>query len=248
MSNRLVVSAVSTMAAMAVATGALAGPSPQFWGSERTPKDGACFYRDANYRGEYFCVESGRDMGTLPDEVTDSISSMRVFGRAEVTVFVDSRFRGRSQRFTSDVSNFKQKDLNDKIASIRVRGGSGSGWGGFGGSQNNPDVIVRRAYEDVLGRQPDPDGLRLYRSRIIDDGWSEKDVRDALRKSPEYRDKNTMTYEKAQEIVRRAYQSVLKREPDAGSRGYVDKVMREKWTQADIERELRKSPEYRGKR
>jgi hypothetical protein len=72
-------------------------------------------------------------------------------------------------------------------------------------------------------------------------------VRDALRKSPEYRQKTTMTPAKAEEVVRRAYQSVLEREPDAGSRRYVDKVLREKWTQQDVERELRKSAEYRNK-
>jgi hypothetical protein len=108
----------------------------------------------------------------------------------------------------------------------------------------DPDKIVRRAYQDILNREPDEAGLRQYRSRIIDDGWTETQVRDALRKSPEYREKNTMTRAKAQEIVRKAYLSVLKREPDAGSRGYVDRVLKDKWTQSDVERELRKSPEY----
>jgi hypothetical protein len=70
-------------------------------------------------------------------------------------------------------------------------------------------------------------------------------VREALRKSPEYRDKSRMTRQKAEEIVRRAYRSVLNRDPDSGSRGYVDKVLYEKWTENDVERELRKSPEYR---
>src|SRR5712692_1065443 len=72
------------------------------------------------------------------------------------------------------------------------------------------DRIVRRAYQDILDREPDEAGLRQYRSRIIDDGWSEAQVRDALRKSPEYRQKSTMTRQKAQEIVRRAYLSILK--------------------------------------
>ena len=57
-----------------------------------------------------------------------------------------------------------------------------------------------------------------------------------------------MTPAKAQEIVRRAYQSVLKREPDAGSAGFVEKVLREGWMQPDVERELRKSDEYHNKR
>lgn len=107
--------------------------------------------------------------------------------------------------------------------------------------------IVRRAYQDILEREPDTAGLRLYRSRMIDDDWSENDVREALRKSPEYRDKNRMTRQKAEEIVARAYRSVLRREPDSGSRGYVDRVLYDKWSQSDVERELRKSPEYRGR-
>jgi TorA maturation chaperone TorD len=111
----------------------------------------------------------------------------------------------------------------------------------------DPDRIVRRAYEDILDREPDDAGLRLYRSRIIDEGWTEEDVRDALRKSPEYRTKSAMTRSKAEDIVRRAYENVFDRAPDSGSRSYVDHVMRDKWTQADVERELRKSPEYRQK-
>ena len=50
---------------------------------------------------------------------------------------------------------------------------------------------------------------------------------------------------RAEEIVRRAYLEVLRREPDAASRGYVDRVMRDNWSQNDVERELRKSAEYR---
>ncbi len=72
-------------------------------------------------------------------------------------------------------------------------------------------------------------------------------MRDSLRSSQEYREKTSMTYPKAQDVVRRAYLAVLKREPDAGSKGFVDKVMRDHWSQQDVERELRKSPEYRNR-
>jgi len=40
---------------------------------------------------------------------------------------------------------------------------------------------------------------------------------------------------------------VLNREPDPGSRSYVDRVLRDKWTQRDVERELRNSSEYRNR-
>ena len=218
----------------------------QNWGREDFPRTGACFFRDANFKGDYFCVDAGRDYSSVPSGTNDQISSIRIFGDAEVTVFQDGRFEGRSTRFRGNVRNLRDEGWNDRLSSLRVRSRDGSrGHGGH--SSGDADRIVRRAYEDILERQPDTDGLRLYRSRIIDDGWSEEDVREALRKSPEYREKNTMTRPKAEEIVRRAYLSVLNREPDAGSRTYVDKVLRDKWTEQDVARELRKSPEYRDK-
>lgn len=107
--------------------------------------------------------------------------------------------------------------------------------------------IVTEAYEDVLGREPDRRGLNQYSAKVMDQDWDERDVRKALRESPEYRKKGQPTRDEAEEIVRRAYEDVLGREPDPGSRGYVDKVMRDGWTGADVARELRKSPEYRNR-
>ena len=53
--------------------------------------------------------------------------------------------------------------------------------------------------------------------------------------------------QKAEQIVASAHRAVLLREPDPASRVYVDKVLRENWTEADVSRELRNSPEYRSK-
>jgi hypothetical protein len=47
--------------------------------------------------------------------------------------------------------------------------------------------------------------------------------------------------------VRRAYLSVLDRNPDAGRQSWVDRVIREHWTEEDLAGELRKSDEYRNK-
>lgn len=110
------------------------------------------------------------------------------------------------------------------------------------------DRIVRRAYQDLLGREPDASGLASYRNQIIHHGWDEHDVRDALMKSPEYRQKNAMTADRAREIVRRAYLSVLGREPDTASEGYVQRVLRDHWSERDVARELRNSEEYRRRR
>jgi Peptidase inhibitor family I36 len=236
----------------------------QRWGREHTPKDGACFYQDSDYDGDYFCVRSGDSVSVMPDGMNDRISSIRLFGQAQVVVYRDGRFRGRSERFDDSVRNLGHAGWNDQISSIEVRsshdqGGRSADRHGSsddrrsddhrssGRSQSDADRIVRRAYQDILDREPDSSGLRLYRSRIIDDDWSESQVRDALRNSPEYREKNTMTRAKAEDIVARAYRATLNRDPDAGSRGYVDKVLREHWTQQDVERELKKSAEYRNK-
>jgi len=227
------------LAALAVSLGA-APVWAQRWGSGRPPRDGACFYRHADYEGDYFCLRAGESSDSLPSDMNNSISSIRFYGRAEVLVFRETGFRGTNKRFEQDVSNLRHGGWNDQISSLQVRGE-----GGVSGA--DADRIVYRAYRDLLGREPDQAGLRTYRRHVIDDGWSEKEVREALKKSPEYRENNAMTLQKAEEIVRRAYQSVLRRDPDPGSHTYVNRVMRDRWTQADVERELRKSPEYRNR-
>jgi hypothetical protein len=167
------------------------------WGRPRVPRSGACFYRDPNFRGEYFCADIGDDISSMPSGMNDEISSIRTFGNAEVEVFQDTRYRGRSERFGASVQNLKQDGWNDKLSSIR---------------------ITRRGGRDRNSDQRDNDrNSGMARSR-------------------------------AEDIVRRAYQTVLRREPDPASSGFVERVIRDGWTQADVERELRKSEEYRRKR
>ena len=48
--------------------------------------------------------------------------------------------------------------------------------------------------------------------------------------------------------MRRAYLSVLNREPDAGAQGYIEQVMRQNLSEEDVVKELRKSPEARSRR
>jgi hypothetical protein len=97
----------------------------------------------------------------------------------------------------------------------------------------------------VLQREPNPaaePGSTRPRNH-----WSEADLERELRNSPEYRDKFALTRARAQDMVRRAYLNVFKREPDPGAAGWVDNVLRNKWTQDDLERELRNTPEFRQK-
>lgn len=244
MVRRAITAGFASGAILASASPALA----QGWTGGPMPRQGACFYQDINFRGQYFCVEAGENLDAMPSGSNDRVSSIRVLGRTEVTVYADPRFRGASLRLEANTGDLQTESFNDLISSVQIRSTAFDGGlrGRAGqppfGSQQNPDVIVRRAYQDVLERDPEAAGLRLYRSRIIDDGWTEQQVREALRNSPEYREKARM---KAEEIVRRAYLAVLKREPDAGSAGYVNRVLRDNLTQSDVERELRRSPEFR---
>jgi len=228
------------------------------WGQPRAPRAGACFYRDVDFRGEYFCAREGDDISSMPADMNDKISSIKTFGNVEVLVFQDISYRGRSGRFDSSIRDLRAAGWNDRLSSIRVGPLFGGGVNrdrdedyrsnrpvGGGRLDDDADRIVRRAYQDMLNRDPDPSGLREYHSRIVKDGWSEAQVREALRESPEYRTSTTMSRGKAEDMVRRAYISVLRREPDPGSSGFVDKVLHDHWTQVDVERELLKSAEYR---
>ena len=62
-----------------------------------------------------------------------------------------------------------------------------------------------------------------------------------------YGSNGQMTRDRAQAIVRSAYQNVLGREPDPASAGFVDQVFTHHWSQQQIENELRNSAEYRQK-
>ena len=121
--------AALALAVMLGATGQSNVTAQIRWGNPNAPREGACFYEDADFRGRSFCVSD--NVPDLPDGMNDRISSMRLFGRTEVVVFKDGRFRGSSTRFSTDVRNLKNEGWNDRISSIRVSRGSPS-WDGGG--------------------------------------------------------------------------------------------------------------------
>ena len=69
----------------------------QRWGRPNAPRSGACFYKDANFQGEYFCVRAGEGVDAVPNDMNDQISSIRTFGDVEVIVYQNREFRGRSR-------------------------------------------------------------------------------------------------------------------------------------------------------
>jgi hypothetical protein len=144
----------------------------------------------------------------------------------------------------------------------------------YNGNQRQAERIVRQAYRDILRREPDASGLAQYTRSMLYNNWTEADVRRSLLSSQEYaqrgggygnynsndsyrysnrdirRSSSTYNYNgQAAAMVRQAYISTLGREPDAvGLRDYTARVVRDGWTERDVVRALRSSPEYRNRR
>ena len=101
------------------------------WGSPPPPQVGACFYKDENFGGQFFCVQGSQYVNALPPGFNDKISSIRLFGRARITVFNDINFGGLRLQVDREILNLKYvplnngsgKNWNDRISSIRIGGG-----------------------------------------------------------------------------------------------------------------------------
>ena len=107
-------------------------------------------------------------------------------------------------------------------------------------SAQDPSAIVERAYEDILGRKADKAGMRNFRSKIIDDGWTEKQVRAALRESPEFNKQG------ADDIIKRAYEDLFDRKPDpSGLAMYRKKITEQDWSEKQVRDDMRTSQEYK---
>jgi hypothetical protein len=105
---------------------------------DRSRGDQVCVYKDINYQGPEQCYGPGEvsNLGTI----RKSISSIRVYGRATVTVYEDTDFRGRSVQFTSDVADLGRQMMagntawSDHIDSLRITVSPGSNAGGNPGA------------------------------------------------------------------------------------------------------------------
>jgi|WetSurMetagenome_2_1015567.scaffolds.fasta_scaffold54802_2 hypothetical protein len=210
-----------------VAVVSVAAVADAQWNRSDHPSRGVCFYEHPNYDGRYLCASVGRSASMVPLSSNDKISSVRIFGSAEVIVYKDANYRGASHRFTSSMSNLRFAGWGDRISSYRVQDGRdgsyGGGWGGaYGGGS--------------YGRN---DGGR-------NDGWGGA-YGGGSKNNWNNKDGGRWTYQEAERIVQRAYRSVLKREPDAGAQSWIGEVMKNSWTQQDLEGKLMQSAEYRNK-
>jgi|WetSurMetagenome_2_1015567.scaffolds.fasta_scaffold297384_2 hypothetical protein len=94
-------------------------------GPDRQNRNQVCFYADVNFRGDSFCVNPGERTSYVGDGFNDRISSIRIFGPMEVTVFEDRNFGGPSRTYNRDIANLL--DWNDRISAFQVSGGERGG-------------------------------------------------------------------------------------------------------------------------
>lgn len=202
--------------------------SAQFWGRGPVPSSGACFYQDADFEGRYFCVPVGRTLDRVPRGTNDEISSIRIFGNAEVTVFRADDMRGDSRRFSSSIRNLKYVGFNDRISSVAVdRRGGGGNWGGaYGGG----------SYGGGYGGGYGGDSGRHG-------GWG--GAYGGGSSGGRHDDRGRYSYQEAENMVRQAYRRVFKRDPDPAARSWVNEVMKNGWSQRQLEDALRNTPEGR---
>jgi hypothetical protein len=109
-----------------------AANGPTWWNSGPgkpggTPHDGACFFANANFSGDYFCEPRGSVLN-VPRGFNDKISSIRVYGRVRMTLYNDANYQGFStvaRQSVPDlrawrVQGYSNKDWNNRISSMRL--------------------------------------------------------------------------------------------------------------------------------
>lgn len=131
-------------------------------------RDQVCVYQDIQYRGWEQCYNAGDELAKLQNR-KDAISSIRIFGRARITVYDGENFEGRSSEFDSNVPDLGLRNLagsrswSDRIESFRVSfdnaftgpgRGRGLGRPDFGNSNDNDprDGICVYEHANYAGR------------------------------------------------------------------------------------------------
>jgi len=102
-----------------------------------------------------------------------------------------------------------------------------------------PERVITDAFRDLLGRDPDPDGMRNYRRKMIERGWTAGDVRKAIRGSAEYRTRQ------ADVIIDRAFDDLLERAPSTAERDEYRRRLLSDGTEEGIRRNIKKTDEYK---
>ena len=135
------------------------------FGRGAIPANGACFYENPDFGGQYFCSRQGETVEMVPEGTNDRISSIRLLGNAELVVYRDRDFGGVSQWFDTSERDLRESGWNDTISSYRVesRGASGNRGRGYGYGRGGD-----RGYGEYGGYAEPTDGSLEWRGRVDD--------------------------------------------------------------------------------
>lgn len=209
-------------------------------------------FEDADFRGGAIVLRPGEAVENLARwdfdngrRANDRVSSILIEGDTEVVLFSDAQFRGEALRTRDSIRNLSGgARFNDVVSSVRVafaRDARPAPRPDFGRGVDL-EKVIQRAFVDVLDREPTTADVRHYRSLMIERGWDERAVRDALRRSDEYRG----PYMTAR--LNRLYRELLARDVDPrGFEHYRNKIIEHGWSDDDIRRDIRASAEFRSK-
>ena len=219
---------------------------------QSSPAGRALFYTEPGYKGECLIIganQTAENLEFLRDRrgrpFNDRIASVRLEGPVRAAIFEHSQFRGAFTWLSNDMPDLSATSLGDRskahwsetVSSIQVEFVRGGPRPFIAWEQRDAERAVRAVYRDYLGREPDPAGLRNYTGRLLDAGWSEEQLRDVFRRSPEFRERDVET------IIRRAYRDELGREPDAPGVGAYVRGLNRGMTEPELRAELRRSRE-----
>ena len=132
-------------------------------------RDRVCVYQDIRFQGWEQCYAAGDEIPNL-ERRNNSISSIRVYGRARVTIYEDTNFRGRSAEFSSDVPDLGLRSLagskpwSDHIQSLRVSSDYNNGtYGNNSQVYGNSPVYGGNQYPNQYPSQQQlSDGVCVY--------------------------------------------------------------------------------------
>jgi hypothetical protein len=110
-----------TFYVIATALSLTALTSPEAVSQEGHERDQVCVYEHADYGGWEQCYGAGEDVRDLGNR-RNSISSVRIRGRAEITLYQHPDFQGREVSIDSSTPDLRQiaRFWNDETDSLRV--------------------------------------------------------------------------------------------------------------------------------
>lgn len=220
-------------------------------GQSNAPRGRVLLFPEANYRGDPLVVAADTQIENLEFVANggrrwnDRVSSVRIEGPVILIMYEKAGFRGAEATLTRDAADLGALSLGDRrnstwdrqISSIRVEEAPRVGPIFIQWNRRDAERAVRSAYRDLLGREPDDWGLREYRDRLIVRGWTEDQLRDDVRQSPEFRSRDLPG------IIRRAYREVLGRDPDPSGMASYTRALQNGMSEAEFRADLHRSGE-----